>query len=62
LNFKKMMDIYELSELLLAERLAKNSLKKYMSLNRHYKDIYESVKDDLIMFCDGLNMGRIKSA
>jgi Rha family phage regulatory protein len=61
-KLRDMMDIYELSELLLAERLAKNSLKKYMSLNRHYKDIYESVKDDLIMFCDGLNMGRIKSA
>ncbi len=41
------MNLYEVSELLLAERLAKNSLKKYMGLERNYKDIYENVKDDL---------------
>ncbi len=44
------MDVYEISELLLAERIAKKSLKKYMKLGRHYKDIYESVKDDLLNF------------
>lgn len=44
------MSLYEISELLLAERLAKNSLKKYMKLGRDYKDIYDSVKDDLLNF------------
>ena len=44
------MNLYEISELLLAERVAKNSLKKYMKIERNYKDIYESVKEDLITF------------
>jgi Rha family phage regulatory protein len=50
------MNLYEIAELLLAERIAKNSLDKYMKLGRHYKDIYESVKDDLMMFCNGLHL------
>jgi len=50
------LDIYQLSELLLAERVAKNSLKKYMDLGRHYKDVYESVKDDLIIFANSLKL------
>lgn len=50
------MDLYELSELLLAERIAKNSIKKYMGLGRHYKDVYESVKDDLLNFGSGLKL------
>jgi hypothetical protein len=44
------LNIYELAELLLAERVAKNSLKKYMELGRHYKDIYKSVAEDLEQF------------
>jgi len=59
-KLRDMMNIYELSELLLAERLAKNSLKKYMDLGRGYKDIYESVKEDLLIFCEGLHMGRVE--
>jgi Rha family phage regulatory protein len=50
------MDLYEISELLLAERIARNSLDKYMKLGRHYKDIYDSVKDDLLMFGNGLRI------
>lgn len=50
------MNLYEISELLLAERLAKNSLKKYMQIGRHYKDIYNSVKDDLLAFGSGLRV------
>lgn len=50
------MDLYEISELLLAERIAKNSIKKYMELGRGYKDIYESVKEDLISFGSGLRL------
>lgn len=56
-KLRDIMSLYEISELLLAERVAKNSLSKYMSLNRHYKDIYESVKDDLITFAHGLQIG-----
>ena len=50
------LNIYEVSELLLAERLAQNSLKKYMDLDRNYKDIYDSVRDDLIKFGEGLRI------
>ena len=50
------MNLYEISELLLAERVAQSSLKKYMGLKRDYHDIYESVKDDLVLFADGLRL------
>ena len=50
------MDLYEISELLLAERIAKNSIKKYMDLGRNYKDVYTSVKDDLLSFGSGLKL------
>ena len=50
------MNLYEISELLLAERLARNSLKKYMAMERQYKDIYNSVKDDLLIFGTGLRL------
>ena len=50
------LDIYQLSELLLAERVAKNSLKKYMDLGRNYKDIYNSVREDLITFGNSLRL------
>jgi Rha family phage regulatory protein len=50
------LDIYQLSELLLAERVAKNSLKKYMDLGRHYKDIYKSVAEDLEVFAGSLRL------
>lgn len=53
------MNLYEISELLLAERVAQSSLKKYMDLQRNYKDIYESVKDDLVIFANGLQIGEI---
>ena len=48
------MDLYEISELLLAERIARNAIKRYMDLGRNYKDIYNSVKDDLLHFGSGL--------
>ena len=50
------MDLYEISELLLAERIARASLQKYMDIGRHYKDIYESVKDDLMDFGSHLKL------
>ncbi len=50
------LNIYEISELILAERLARQSLQKYMELERHYKDIYESVKEDLLRFATGMRL------
>jgi Rha family phage regulatory protein len=50
------LNVYEVSELLLAERLAQNALKKYMDLGRNYKDIYESVKTDLISFANNMRL------
>jgi len=50
------MNFYELSELVLAERLATQSLKKYMELGRDYHDIYESVKADLFNFADSMRI------
>lgn len=55
-KLRDVMNLYEISELLLAERLAQNSLKKYMQLDRHYKDIYNSVKNDLVQFGSGLRL------
>jgi len=52
------MGIYELSELMLAERLAANKIKKYMELGRNYKDIYNSVKEDLIIFSNSLKLNQ----
>jgi len=54
------MGIYELSELMLAERLAANNIKKYMDLGRNYKDIYSSVKEDLIIFANSLKLTQKK--
>jgi len=50
------MNLYEISELLLAERIARNSIKKYMELGRGYKDIYTSVKNDLLSFGSNLRL------
>jgi len=50
------LNIYEISELILAERLARQSLQKYMELGRNYKDIYESVKEDLLRFATGMRL------
>ena len=50
------MNIVETSQLLLAERHATRRLRKYMELGRHYKDIYSSVKKDLIGFGEVLRL------
>ena len=50
------MNLYEISELLLAERVAQSALKKYMALKRDYHDIYNSVKDDLMTLAGGLKI------
>lgn len=50
------MNIYQISELMLAERLAATRIKEYMDIGRHYKDIYNSVKDDLINFANAMKL------
>lgn len=50
------MNLYQLSELMLAERLAANKLREYMALNRDYHDIYSSVKQDLIDFANSIRL------
>ncbi len=50
------MNLYEISELLLAERIASDSIKRYMDMGRNYKDIYTSVKNDLLAFGRGLRI------
>lgn len=44
------LNMYEISELLLMERYAISRIKYYMELERNYKDIYESVKEDLLEY------------
>jgi len=53
------LNIYEIGELLLTERFARNSLKKYMDLNRNYKDIYESVRDDLVAYAENIKIPKL---
>ena len=50
------MNLYELSELMLAERLAARKIRQYMDLGRGYKDIYACVKDDLVAFGESLRL------
>ena len=50
------MSIYEMSELLLAERLASSRLQHYMEIGRDYKDIYQSVRKDLIDFGEAIRI------
>lgn len=51
------MDIYEVSQLILAEKLAKEKILEYMNKGRNYKDIYKSVKEDLIVYSGLLKIG-----
>jgi len=59
-KLRDQMSIYEVSELMLAERLAANKLREYVALKREYHDIYDSVKKDLIAFADSLKATRIE--
>lgn len=55
-KLRDQMNIYQVSELMLAERLAKIKLLEYMDLGRNYKDIYESIKHDLIHFSNAIRI------
>ena len=55
-KIRDMMNIYEISQLMLAEKLAANRIKKYMDLGRNYKDIYDTVKNDLIDYAKAISL------
>ena len=48
------LDCMELSQLMVAENIAKKSIKKHMNNNEHYKVVYELVKQDLLDFGSSL--------
>jgi phage regulator Rha-like protein len=50
------MNIYEVSQLILSEKLAREKIKEYMGLGRNYKDIYQSVRSDLIEYSNLLRI------
>jgi phage regulator Rha-like protein len=41
------MRVFELYELILAEKFIQDKIKEYMELGRNYKDIYQTIKKDL---------------
>lgn len=50
------LNLYQISELILAEKVATNSIKKWMAQEMHYSRIYELVKDDLCNFAKSLRL------
>jgi hypothetical protein len=46
------LDCMELSQLMVAENVAKQSIRKHMNGNEHYKDIFLLVKQDLIAYAE----------
>lgn len=46
------LDCMELSQLMVAENVAKQSIKKHMGNDEHYKDIFLLVKQDLIAYAE----------
>jgi len=55
-KLRDQMNIYEVSQLMLAEKLACNKLIEYMELKREYHDIFKSVKEDLLKFADAVRL------
>lgn len=53
-KLRDQMNIYEISQLLLAEKKAAGLLDKYMDMEVPYKNIYELVKEDLLKFSDAI--------
>lgn len=51
-KLRETLDFMELSQLIVAENIAKNSMTKYMSEGEHYKVIFELVKQDLLKYAD----------
>lgn len=55
-KLREVLDTMELFQLLLAEDLVKRQIKKYMEENKHYKEIYILVKQDIEIFSKSLQL------
>jgi len=53
-KLKDTLDMMELSQLMVAENVAKQSIRKHMNNGEHYKSVFLLVKQDLIAFGDSL--------
>lgn len=53
-KLKDTLDLMELSQLMVAENVAKQSIRKHMNNGEHYKSVFLLVKQDLIAFGDSL--------
>lgn len=53
-KLKDTLDLMELSQLMVAENIAKQSIRKHMQNGEHYKSVFLLVKQDLIAFGDSL--------
>lgn len=59
-KLKDTLDMMELSQLMVAENVAKQSIRKHMGNGEHYKSVFLLVKQDLITFGNSLMLGVIK--
>lgn len=56
-KLKDTLDMMEISQLMVAENVAKKSIKKHMDNGEDYKTVFLLVKQDLIAFGDSLMLG-----
>jgi len=53
-KLKDTLDLMELSQLMVAENLAKKSIRKHMDGGEHYKAVFVLVKQDLVAFGESI--------
>ena len=53
-KLKDTLDMMELAQLMVAENVAKQSIRKHMEAGEHYKDVFLLVKQDIISFAGTL--------
>ncbi len=56
-KLKDTLDMLELSQLMVAENVAKESIKKHMGAGEHYREVFVLVKHDLETLADTLLIG-----
>lgn len=60
-RLRDLLDVMELSQLMLAETVAERSLVKHMEEGEHYTEIFSLVKEDLERFAQGLMLPHKKN-
>ena len=55
-KLREELNTTELVELLMLEKYAAFKLREYMALGRQYKDIFQTVRDDLITYSKGVRL------